>query len=88
MTVVYVPRDSSAVSLGADSVAEAIRNEAATRKLDVKTVRNGSRGMFSHEPMVEVVANGARGNASSSVGAVASETVSTLGILLTRGCCQ
>src|SRR5271154_4245671 len=58
--VVYVPRDSSAVSLGADAVAEAIRNEAASRKLEVKIVRNGSRGMFSHEPMVEVAANGAR----------------------------
>ncbi len=54
--VVYVPRDSSAVSLGADAVAEAIRSEAASRKLDVKIVRNGSRGMFSHEPMVEVAA--------------------------------
>ena len=54
--VVYVPRDSSALSLGADAVAEAIRSEAAARKLDVKIVRNGSRGMFSHEPMVEVAA--------------------------------
>jgi formate dehydrogenase iron-sulfur subunit len=54
-TLVYVPRDSSAVSLGADVVAEAIRREAARRNVDVKIVRNGSRGMFSHEPMVEVV---------------------------------
>jgi formate dehydrogenase iron-sulfur subunit len=53
-SVVYIPRDSSAVSLGADVVAEAIRVEAALRKLDIKIVRNGSRGMFSHEPMVEV----------------------------------
>ena len=59
-TVVYVPRDSSAVSLGADAVAEAIRTEAASRKLDVKIVRNGSRGMFSHEPMVEVATSGGR----------------------------
>jgi len=58
--VVYVPRDSSAVSLGADAVAEAIRREAAARKLDVKIVRNGSRGMFSHEPMVEVATSGGR----------------------------
>ena len=58
--VVYVPRDSSAVSLGADSVAEAIRTETASRKLDVKIVRNGSRGMFSHEPMVEVATGGGR----------------------------
>ena len=58
--IVYVPRDSSAVSLGADTVAEAIRKEAASRKLDVKIVRNGSRGMFSHEPMVEVATSGGR----------------------------
>jgi formate dehydrogenase iron-sulfur subunit len=55
MTVsVFIPRDSSAVSLGADTVANWIRSEAARRELDVKIVRNGSRGMFSHEPMVEV----------------------------------
>jgi len=59
-TVVYVPRDSSAVSLGADVVAETIRKQAASRKLDVKIVRNGSRGMFSHEPMVEVSASAER----------------------------
>ncbi len=59
-TSVYIPRDSSAVSLGADSVASSIRDEAARRKLDVKIVRNGSRGMFSHEPMVEVATSAER----------------------------
>ena len=54
-TTIYVPRDSSAISLGADAVAEAIRAEASRRGIDVNIVRNGSRGMFSHEPMVEVV---------------------------------
>jgi formate dehydrogenase iron-sulfur subunit len=58
--VVYVPCDSSAVSLGADTVAEAIRREASGRKLDVKIVRNGSRGMFSYEPMVEVATSAER----------------------------
>ncbi len=58
--VVYVPRDSSAVSVGADAVAAAIRGEAASRNLDVTIVRNGSRGMFSHEPMVEVAAAAGR----------------------------
>jgi len=42
--VVYVPRDSSAVSLGADAVAEAIRNEAASRKLEVKIRRHNPVG--------------------------------------------
>ncbi|HWJ40151.1 MAG TPA: NADH-ubiquinone oxidoreductase-F iron-sulfur binding region domain-containing protein, partial [Candidatus Limnocylindrales bacterium] len=73
-TVVYVPRDSSAVSLGADAVAEAIRTEASSRKLDVKIVRNGSRGMFSHEPMVEVATNAGR----IAYGPVATDDVASL----------
>src|SRR6202035_2523995 len=60
MPTVFIPRDSSAVSLGADAVAESIRTEAARRSLDVKIVRNGSRGMFSHEPMVEVASSAGR----------------------------
>ena len=51
---VYVPRDSSAVSLGADKVARAVAAEGAKRGTSVKLVRNGSRGMFWLEPMVEV----------------------------------
>ena len=52
---VYVPRDSSALSLGAGKVAGAIAAEAARRNIDLRLVRNGSRGMFWLEPMVEVV---------------------------------
>ncbi len=51
---VYVPCDSSAVSLGADRVAKAITQEAAKRGVDIKLVRNGSRGMYWLEPLVEV----------------------------------
>lgn len=51
---VYVPRDSTALALGADGVAKAILFEAAMRNADVRIVRNGSRGMFWLEPMVEV----------------------------------
>ena len=51
---IYVPRDSSALSLGAESVASQIAVEAARRKADVTIVRNGSRGLFWLEPMVEV----------------------------------
>ena len=50
----YVPGDSSAVSLGADDVAHRIEAEAMRRKADIKIVRNGSRGLFWLEPMVEV----------------------------------
>ena len=47
---VFVPGDSSALSMGADAVARAI----ARAKPDVTVVRNGSRGMFWLEPLVEV----------------------------------
>jgi formate dehydrogenase iron-sulfur subunit len=52
---VYVPRDSSALSLGAGKVAGAIAAEAARRNIDLRLVRNGSRGMFWLEPMIEVL---------------------------------
>jgi formate dehydrogenase iron-sulfur subunit len=54
MITVYVPCDASAVSLGADEVARAIRAEADRNKGEVRIIRNGSRGMFWLEPMVEV----------------------------------
>jgi formate dehydrogenase iron-sulfur subunit len=54
-TTIYVPRDASALSLGAEGVAQAIAREASTRGADVRIVRNGSRGLFWLEPLVEVV---------------------------------
>jgi formate dehydrogenase iron-sulfur subunit len=51
---VYVPRDSAALSVGAEGVARAIASEATSRGLEVTLVRNGSRGMFWLEPLVEV----------------------------------
>ncbi|MGE8369450.1 formate dehydrogenase beta subunit [Cupriavidus sp.] len=51
---VFVPRDSSALAMGADDVARAITREAAARGASVELVRNGSRGMFWLEPLVEV----------------------------------
>ena len=53
-TRVFVPIDSAALSLGADRVARAIADEAGRRGADVTLVRNGSRGMFWLEPLVEV----------------------------------
>ncbi len=56
---VYVPRDSSALSLGAEEVATAIQVEAARRGVSIDLVRNGSRGLYWLEPLVEVAtANG------------------------------
>jgi len=51
---VYVPRDSAALSMGADDVAAAIAQHAAQQKQTVRIVRNGSRGMLWLEPLVEV----------------------------------
>ncbi len=51
---VYVPCDMAALSVGADAVARAIAEQVAARRLDVTVVRNGSRGMFWLEPLVEV----------------------------------
>jgi formate dehydrogenase iron-sulfur subunit len=56
MTItIYVPLDSSALSLGAEKVANAIASEAQARGQSIKLVRNGSRGLFWLEPLVEVV---------------------------------
>jgi formate dehydrogenase iron-sulfur subunit len=55
MTVtVYVPRDAGALSLGAGEVADAIAKEASARGLEIQIVRNGSRGLYWLEPLVEV----------------------------------
>ena len=54
MTRVFVPRDAAALSVGAEKVAQAIAAEAAVRNVDVRLVRNGSRGMLWIEPLVEV----------------------------------
>ncbi|MGO4501404.1 MULTISPECIES: formate dehydrogenase beta subunit [unclassified Dyella] len=57
---VFVPRDASALSLGAEAVAVAITSEAERRGVDVQIVRNGSRGLFWLEPLVEVATSEGR----------------------------
>ena len=55
MTVTfYVPRDSGALALGAEKVARELQSEIDKRGLDARIVRNGSRGMYWLEPLVEV----------------------------------
>ena len=51
---VFISADSSALSVGADRVANAIRDEARRRGLDIELIRTGSRGLFWLEPLVEV----------------------------------
>jgi len=51
---VFIPSDSSALSVGADAVALALAAEARTRGADAAIVRTGSRGLFWLEPLIEV----------------------------------
>jgi formate dehydrogenase iron-sulfur subunit len=56
MTVtVYVPIDAGALSLGAGEVAAAIAAEAGRRGTQLTLKRNGSRGAYWLEPLIEVV---------------------------------
>ncbi len=57
---IFVPLDSAARAVGADETAAAIQQEAARRGEPVELVRNGSRGMFWLEPLVEVQTGAAR----------------------------
>ncbi len=54
MSTVYVPRDAGAQSLGADEVAQAIAAEGRRLNTPITLVRNGSRGAYALEPLVEV----------------------------------
>lgn len=60
ITTIFVPCDAGALSLGAESVANAIAVQAARRGVDIRIVRNGSRGLFWLEPLVEVVTSAGR----------------------------
>jgi formate dehydrogenase iron-sulfur subunit len=57
---IFVPRDASAVSVGAERVARAIEHEARNRDVDVEIVRNGSRGLYWLEPLIEIEVDGQR----------------------------
>ena len=49
---IFIPRDSSAISLGAEKVYQEILNEAKKRNIDINIIRNGSRELFCLEPMI------------------------------------
>ncbi|MEH6786706.1 MAG: NADH-quinone oxidoreductase subunit NuoF [Paracoccus sp. (in: a-proteobacteria)] len=71
---IWVPMDSAAKAVGADEVAETIAREAASRGIDVRIIRNGSRGMIWLEPLVEID----RGDGRVGYGPVAPEDVAAL----------
>jgi len=57
---VYVPRETTSISVGADEVAIAIAREAKRTGAAIQLVRNGSWGACWLEPLVEVEVDGAR----------------------------
>ncbi len=57
---IFVPRETSAVSMGADDVAARILARAKGSSDDFELVRNGSWGMSWLEPLVEVETGGKR----------------------------
>ena len=57
---IYVPRDTTACSLGSDVVAAALTKYADEECLPLEIIRNGSRGLYWLEPLVEVESPGGR----------------------------
>ena len=51
---IYVPNETTACSLGADAVAVAIERQLGNHRIQADVIRNGSRGAFYLEPLVEV----------------------------------
>ncbi len=60
MIKLYLPQDTVACALGANQVADALSAAIAQRGLDVQLVRNGSRGLFWLEPLLEIEQDGTR----------------------------
>ncbi len=54
LTRIYIPRETTASSLGAELLVDAIVTEAKYRNLPIEIVRNGSRGACFLEPLVEI----------------------------------
>jgi len=57
---VYVPRETAAISVGADDVAIALARQAKQVNADIEIVRNGSWGASWLEPLLEVVVDAQR----------------------------
>ncbi len=54
MVKVFIPADTTACALGADEVAAEVMLQAQKEGLKVEIIRNGSRGAFWLEPLVEI----------------------------------
>jgi formate dehydrogenase iron-sulfur subunit len=51
---IFIPCDAASIAVGADALATAFAKEALRRGLDLTIIRNGSRGAFWLEPLVEL----------------------------------
>lgn len=51
---IFIPRDATAIAVGADEVVAAFEQIAEKRGLPIEIVRTGSRGLHWLEPMVEM----------------------------------
>jgi formate dehydrogenase iron-sulfur subunit len=54
MVKVFIPADTTSCALGADDLAVEIASHAHSRGVAIEIVRNGSRGAFWLEPLVEI----------------------------------
>ncbi len=80
-TRIYVPRETSAVSVGADDVAVAIARASKAAGADIELVRNGSRGACWLEPLVEVEQSDGRRIAYGNVSAADVDALFASGFL-------
>lgn len=60
VTKLYIPRDTTALAMGADQLALEIAAEAKQRGETIEIIRNGSRGLFWLEPLIEVETSAGR----------------------------
>ena len=51
---IYLPRETTALSLHAEELAVALATEAAARNIDINIIRTGSRGAAWLEPLLEI----------------------------------
>ena len=54
MIQLYLPKETTALSLGAQEVAESLLSTAAALGREISLTRTGSRGLFWLEPLLEV----------------------------------
>ena len=56
----YIPRDTTTIALGADEVAAELQSSIDAQGLPLTIVRNGSRGLYWLEPMLELETDAGR----------------------------